>query len=320
MGEGSLFYFLGEETFLMQEKIDSMSIQYSDRELYEGKGADLNKILFSLNNGSLFSTKKFILIKNPVFLIKGLEDAQLGLFQEVLSAVSHTSHCVVIALMGEKADQRKKVFQVLKKKALVTEFQPFKDWEQEKIMAWIRSKVDALGFKIDMNALLGLFYVGGTNLQCLSSEIQKLCVYLGQNKEITLKDIHAVSGGASARWFSFNESIKEKRLADMLSSGGLLLESGEDPVRIMASIHSTIRFYIQMLLMVNDRKDAAQIGSSLGKNPYFVKQMLPFVRKHYTFSGLMSFYDLFNQRDFELKSGALSPEVALELVLIELCR
>lgn len=317
MTPSNLYFFCGEESFLMEERIAQLAATVAEKESFEGKGCELPKIMSVLMANSLFFSKKIILIKNPVFLSKSIEPAEVDLLQRFVQEALSGPHVVVIYMVGEKVDQRRKAVTLLKKSATFVEFNPFKDWEQEQVMQWIQQRVRLQGKSIDMDALVVLAQLGGQNLRFLSSEIEKLRVYIGDKASIGVEDVHASSGGMSARWFSFNEALKSGNRSSLLKTASLLMDSGEEPIKLMGGIHAALKFYLQMLYLDSKGVDSQRMATTLGKNPYFIKQVLGPVKKSYSLEKLKRIYRCLNQRDFEIKSGLINPEIGVELVLVE---
>ena len=316
----NLYFFCGEETFLMEEGIAKLLSTVSEKESFEGKGCELPKILGALMANSLFCTTKIVLIKNPVFLSKSIEAPELELLQALIQEALSGPHIVVIYMVGEKIDQRRKAVTLLKKHATFMEFHPFKDWEQDQVIQWIQQRVKLLGKTIDMDAVLSLAQMGGQNLRFLFSEIEKLRVYIGDKSAIGVEDVHASSGGVSARWFSFNEALKQGDVSTLLKTATLLMDSGEEPIKLMGGIHSTLKFYLQMIFLDSKGMDTTKMATTMGKNPYFVKQIFGAVKRKYSLEKLKRVYRFLNQRDFEIKSGLINPQIAVELVLMEVGR
>lgn len=316
----NLFFFYGEESFLLEEKVLELSAPFSEKEVFEGKEADLNKLALSLSSVSLFSSEKVVWVKNPVFLGKGIEGDELKVFDRFLSLALEGPHRVIVFVLGEKLDQRRKAVVALKKSASVQEFSAFKDWEQDQVEGWAQRRVKSVGKAIDQDALTALVQMGGQNLRYLAAEIEKLKTYVGDKTQIKLEDVHASSGGVSARWFSFNEAFKTADVKGLLRHSAQLMEAGEDPIKLMGGTHATLKFYFQMMALDAQGCDLAKMAQLLGKNPYFLKQVFPFVKKKYSLAKLKSLYASLNQKDIGIKSGQIDPEVALELVLTEVGR
>ena len=83
---------------------------------------------------------------------------------------------------------------------------------------------------------------------------------------------------------------------------------------------ANLRFYLQLLAGKNDGKTPQDIAKELGKNPYFVTQVMPFVQKAYTFDQLRALFHHLAKTDLAIKSGKIQAEAALQIVFTRFYR
>ena len=96
---------------------------------------------------------------------------------------------VIVFFVHGKADGRKKLYQVLKKKAVIVSFDPLDDRE---LAQWIASTLKKEGKKISLATCQKLWFSAGRDLTLLYNEIGKLAAYAGDREEITDGDVDAV--------------------------------------------------------------------------------------------------------------------------------
>ncbi|MFC1753341.1 DNA polymerase III subunit delta [Thermoproteota archaeon] len=317
---GQVQFFYGEEGFLIEEAVQAVSQKYdaNSKELFQEK-FELSGLSNAVSMVSLFSQSKVILIKNPWFLTETLNDKEFNILKTILEACINSANVMVIYMIGKKIDQRRKAVTYMKKNAETQEFQSFKDWEQNKVMEWIKQRVTSIGKRIGREALFAIEELGGTNLRYLAGEINKLATYTGNRAEITREDIAAVSAGANASIFQFSEALRIRDKKKVMSAVNKLFANNEDPIRLMGLVVSNIRLYYQILELLHQKADTQSMGRELAKNPYYLQKLIPDIRKHYTIDSLKQAFIMLNNRDFEIKTGKLKPRTALELALMEIC-
>jgi DNA polymerase-3 subunit delta len=314
---GQLLFIYGDEPFLAEEAVRDIQKKSGEYQLFEGQ-FDMGKIEHALLNTTLFGFSTTLILKSPWFLTKALTDIEVKQIQDLFASVPASPHTVVI-WAAEKIDQRKKLVAYLKKNAQATEFVSFKDWEQDKIVRWIQQRMGTLGKTIEPKAALALEQLGGTDLRFLSNELEKLHVYTGEQTRITFEDVHAVSSGAVGRIFQLSEALKARQLGNALEALTRLFDSNEEPIKLFGFIVSTLRLYLQILCVMERGESIQDMAQTLGKNPYYLKQLVPAVKKSFTRDKLQSVFLMLRDKDVAIKTGQIAPKTALELAIVEVC-
>jgi DNA polymerase III subunit delta len=322
MQESAIYFFYGDEAFLIEEAVSDLKRKLPSHSKERLSDKFSTNDLFNIaSTTSLFSEPKLILMKNPWFLFDAVSEKDAEKISEIIRSLkANEEHVLVIYVMGKNVDQRKKLAKFLKKEASLNEFSSFKAWEQDKVLSWIDRRFKKYGKSVDRNALLALEQIGGVNLRHIALEIEKIVTYLGERKQVLLDDVLSLSSsGASASIFHFNEAMKAKNLSKVMEIASLLLKNGEDPIRLLALIASNVRFYFQILCLSEQALSIQDIARSLGKNPYYLKQVLPHVKNKYSVSSLKNAFSLLNKKDIEIKSGKINAKAALSLALMGIC-
>ncbi len=314
MGKAELLF--GEETFLIDEHLQKVTSAFSSQDVQRfNEGAPIDQILMAVSMTSLFSASNAIVIKNPKWLTNAADDKELALLTQLFTLIPNQPHHVIVVVFGS-VDQRKKAAQLLKKHCEVTQYSPFKDWEQDKVLQWIQNRVKIYKKTMDQDAQMALENIGGSDLRQMASELEKLDIYTGSRTTITTADVQAMCAPANASIFDFTEALKLRQLPQALGALERLMEHGEDPVKLLGLISATYRLYLQLLALSAEKKTSADIAAKIGKNPYFIQKLLPEVKKRYSLAQVQKAYEALATCDFEIKTGKMKPELALELAVI----
>lgn len=312
-------FIFGDETFLIEDHIQGLLHQAPELEKEQFDGAfELNVLFGAVSTVSLFGQPKWVFVKNPSFLLNKLDDAGLGQLKSVVEAVQAGGHHLIVFCQGKKPDGRHKGVAYLKKALPAREFASFKDWEQDKVLNWIRDRVSGVRKSIDREALFALEELGGVNLRHLASQIEVLDIYTGERNVIVLDDVKATSGGAVSSIFQFNEAVKTRDAAGAILAAERLMSGGDDAIRLMGMLAANLRLYVQIMDLQTQRVSVQEMGKVLGKNPYFLKRLVGEVGKHYTLPVLTRLFCGLAERDFEIKTGRIEAKKALELALLSL--
>lgn len=307
-----LYFFYGEEGFLIEEKVHSIVRAYPahEKESFSDQ-FKLDDLYQSLSMMSLFSASKILLLKNPFFLFDTLTDAQIQQVFDIFKILSQTPHILIIYTQDKSVDMRKKMNAFLKKNAQSMEFVAFKEWEQSKVMAWAKQRVQIYHKTIEDQALMLLEESNGTNLRVIAQEIDKLCLYIGDRSVVTLNDVKILASGTQVSILDVMDAFKEKNAAKLVSVIQTLLTHGDDPIKLMGLLIANVRFFYQMAYLVQTKVPTSQMAQKTGKNPYYIDKLLPFVRKNYTCERLSAMMALLHEADIRLKTGKMSPQNAL---------
>ncbi len=309
----------GEEPFLIEESVKALSLPFSGFERFAApESIDLGSLYQAVATVSLFSTPKLIILRNPGFLSDSMSDADVAQFSLILESVKQQGHGFIIYLLNKKLDQRKKSFGVLKKNAQLHDFPAFKEWEQDKVIAFIQKTAKEKGKVIEPNAAFALEEMGGGQLQVLANEIEKLIVYTGNEPKITLADVKALHAGQLSSFYDLSQAMQSGEFSKMVQIVESLLHQHEDAVKILGAMAANFRLYLQLSLLDSEGKSADDMGRITGKNPYFIKRLIAPIKKSYTIEHLKSAMLACAKADLEIKSGVMRPPEAIEVLVITL--
>ncbi len=319
MESGAFFLVFGEEGFLVSDHVSKLIRQHptTAREHFEGE-IDLLGLLNSLLTADMFSPSKCVVVKDPWFFTRACDPADLQRLTDICAAAKSGPHRVIFYTAGKKPDMRRKEMTLIKKYAQALEFAPFKDWETDKIHAWVKTRAKQIGKSIDDSAVLALEQFAGTQLQRLALELDTLSVYVGEKPVITLSDVTAVCAGVSASLFQFQDALRDRNAAQVMAHAQRLMSGGEDPIKLIGVVASNIRLYYQILFLAGKGNTAQKIAETLKKHPFYIGKLLDAIKKKHSLAALKSAFKELAKADFNIKTGRIKPQVSLELALAKL--
>lgn len=307
----------GEETFLIDEHLHKLLEAFPPQDILRfSETTPVSELINAVSMTSLFAPRNALVIKNPKWLTHSADEKDLESLNQFFSICPSQPHSVVIVIYGT-FDQRKKAAQLVKKYCLMNQYSPFKDWEQDKVLAWIQNRVRLYNKTMDREALLALEAIGGSDLRQMAAELEKLDIYTGSRRDIRKQDVDAMCAPASTSTFDFTEALKSRKMPDALYALKQLLSHGEDPIKLLGLATASFRLYLQLLLLNQDKKTTAEMATILGKNPYFIQKLLPDIRKAYTIPKLCEVYEILAMCDADIKTGKSKPDIAIELAIVK---
>jgi DNA polymerase III subunit delta len=310
-----LIFLYGQDTYRSKQKLkeiigqykkihaSGLNLRYLDADKFE-------EFKDSIRQTSIFKEKKLFVLSN-VFASQDFKEKFLENSEEFLKTKD-------VILLYEDKDVLKtsKFFNFLKNRAKV---QKFDFLQGEKLKNWIRQEFLKLKTTINSQAIGKLIDFAGSDTWLLSNEIKKLVNFQKNKKEeISSRDIERiVSPVIETAIFKTIDAISRKDKKRALLLIHQHLEKGDNPLYLI----SMIGFQFRNLLIVKDliekRKPYYLISKIAGLHPFVVKKSYEQASK-FTLAELKKIYRKIFQADLNIKTGKISSETALDLLVAEI--
>jgi len=311
--------FHGSEDLLIEHSVDQIIAQT----LSDGtKGFNLDTLY-----GSKVSVQEVVAIASAfpmmserrIVIVKEFEKlATTEAAKEIFAAyLTRPLESTLLILIAGEVDFRRKPFTDLKKHATVVECKALYDNE---IPDWIVEGVKKSGRTIDPDAVMLLQEQVGNSLRALANEIEKIIIYLGEEKSVTLDHVSAVVGASKGYTiFDLQNAIGAKNLARAMSILAAMLQHGQSPQTIIIML---TRFFVQLWKLSDPgvhRLAPADLAKEVKVHPYFLRSLQQF-QSNYTQKHLESNFRVLLQADKLLKTTSREPHIVLDLLVYSLIR
>lgn len=319
-------FYYGEDTFTLGREIKTLKAGFAGmvEELETGDLPDgelKNRLQEVLQNQTLFSKKKLVILKNFLAVSKSFpasEEYLTGIIAGRLEEVT------VVVIETDKFDKRLKFFKALQKAAQTREFNIPVGRDLEN---WIREYLGNQGFKIETAALGEFIRLLGQNeeermydLWQVSSELEKLMLLAHAEKLITISHVReVVKPNISQNIFQLTNLFAEGKnreamfLLEKMMSSSAAAELKTQTIQIIGGLGSQIR----SLLLVKDleRESPAKIASLLGwkEGRVWINSKLA---KKFSTDKLVGMLRDLRALDLRLKTSEEPPKLLLSLFLL----
>jgi DNA polymerase-3 subunit delta len=224
-----------------------------------------------------------------------------------------------IILLANKLNTTHPLYQAVYKTGTIAIFYPLFD---NQAIAWLQEQSFQRAKKtISKPAANLLVQRLGTNLNNLSSELDKLILYVGDRTTIEEDDIMKASLDFPAEnVFSLIDAIGYRKKAQSLAIFKNLYEQGEELLSILYLIIRHFRILWQAKELQQQGKSLTQIAHAL--NIKFKKQQTTIWNqiKLFSFDELKRIFELFLQADLDLKSKDYKTHpLIMELLIHKVC-
>ena len=184
---------------------------------------------------------------------------------------------------------------------------------------WVHQRTQKYAGNIEPRAAALLAQNIGGNLRLLDQEIQKLLLYCGENKTITVDDVKVMVPYVQSADVIFNmvDAIGQRNARTAARYLHRLLSVGEHPLGIFGMVTRQFRLLIQVRWMMDHRHSEQDIVARLKLHPY-VGQKVRAQARQFTLEQLRAAYQLLSDSDLAIKRGLLDGDVALDLLIAQL--
>lgn len=311
-----VYLFYGTEEFLINREIKSIAkdnnIEDIDVSYYNLENDLLDNVLDDASMNSLFSTKKIMVVDNAYIFTGTVRKKGLNHNTELLIKYLSNSNPDTILIFtnnDESIDDRKKIVKNIKNNGTVKEFNKLKSNDN-----FIRQELN--DYKMSSTTIKAFSDYVSSNLAIIASEIEKLKLYKGDDKNITTDDIFNVcSELIDVDLNELTNSIVNKNIKKALKIYEELVKQGEEPLQIIIRLANQFRIIYQVKELSKKGYSNKDITNILGIHPYRIQKAL---ENSYQFSSqkLLEYLKKLAKIDEDIKMG-LTDNMALELFILE---
>ncbi|HUT04666.1 MAG TPA: DNA polymerase III subunit delta [bacterium] len=270
----SVLFLYGEEEFLITEARERITEALKRRlgeaaELVEVPGGveDLRAILSELLSSSLFSSNKVVLVRDFTAVAgKGASKKKevLDFAGRLGAGLPKGKFCVLSVC---ESGTPVAAFAKSLKNAVVLNFPKIKSFpgmqvQRDPLFAFVGEFLTRSGKTITSDAFLALKDSVGTDLRTICSELEKLCLFVGEKNRIDAKDVDAIVSAARQRAsFELADAVARKNVGQAFETLANLLRENTPPLFIVQSLASQFRYLLQARVLLSRHLDEAQVSA-----------------------------------------------------------
>ncbi|HKF23913.1 MAG TPA: DNA polymerase III subunit delta [Candidatus Angelobacter sp.] len=196
--------------------------------------------------------------------------------------------------------------------------------EESDGMRWIIEHAHEQGVKVEQDAARELMDALGADMMMVSRELEKLILYVGEKKQITLGDVETVVLAAKQRsLYELTDAISAKDKARALAVLDAMLLSGEGDDAAIGHLYMLARTFRQMLVILEKGvRDSRAIWQALWQGfrvpPFAAEDIIRQARRYKSRRELTRAIKLVARADLAVRSNPPSKRLVLEQLMIEL--
>lgn len=305
---------------LMEDEVNKI-VGNNAYETFDLNSVTLDEVIEEAAYFSLFDDSKYMVVKNAsVFGAsnRGGEDKVSKKDSKLLKYLEDPNPTtVLIFTINGKIDGKKKIVKTIKDKYNYIEIPDLKVWE---IYDKFSTSLKKEGYKIDKDTLYYIINNSLNNYDLVYNEILKIKLYYGDKKDIKYEDVkHIVSHVLEDNDFKFVDAVMAKKMEDAFKLLDDLYLQMVDPLRLMSKINSNVRNTLLTKKLVNTHSKQ-DIMNLLGLSMPFMFDKIVNIMNYYTEEELEKDLVLICDLNYKIKIGKISDKLALQLVIMQVCK
>ena len=269
--EGEEEYFIDKVMNYAEHSILDQSQAGFNLTVFYGKDAAWPDVVNACCRYPMFSERQVVLLKEAQQM-RDIEKLESYIEKPLDSTV------LVISYKEKKVDGRTKFAKLLKEKGVLLSTKKIYD---NQLPQWTEEIVHSHGYEISKKALMLVVDHIGNDLSRIENEIEKILVNLGSRKTINEDDIEEYIGiSKEFNVFEFQNALATKDLANCMRIVQYF-EANPKAAPIQLIFPSLYSFFSKLYMIhgLNNRDEKA-VASSIGVNPFFVKDYLQAVKMY----------------------------------------
>lgn len=245
---------------------------------------------------------------------KGQKDWQV--FAEYIKQIPETTVLILFDV-----DMDSKAYSPLLKalSPLAKEVFSLSELKGRELISWIRDYTVSNKRKITVSAVNILADYAGADLWLLSGELDKLMIYCGE-REITEKDVKEVTSFVrEENIFALVDAVLDGRVKEAQLMLHRMLNYGTAPQQIMGMIERQLSIILRVKELSRELPPM-EVKAKLGLSPKYPLDKTIKQAKNFTIPRLRRAFHCLLDTDVAIKTGKYEDYLALDLMVIDLCR
>jgi DNA polymerase-3 subunit delta len=191
-------------------------------------------------------------------------------------------------------------------------------------MRWVIDQAQREGVKVEQDAARELVDALGADMMLVSRELEKLILFVGEKKQITLGDVETMVFAAKHRsLYELTDAISAKDKTRALAVLDALLSSGDGEDAAIGHLYMLSRTFRQMLVVLEKNvRDSRTIWQALWQGfrvpPFAAEDLIRQARRYKSRRELTRALRLIARADFSLRTNPPSKRLILENLVMQL--
>ncbi|MFC1977286.1 DNA polymerase III subunit delta [Chloroflexota bacterium] len=329
-----MYILSGQDDFSLTQSLEEIKREIGDQAVLvgsittlDGQQVTLNQLRTICETVPFLAGKRLVIIKGLLerFDAKGRPGRQRKTtrtdqqdeYKSLGTYIGTIPDSTVVVLLESKIAGNNPLFRELADKAVVKSFPLVRG---TRLSQWVQKQVNEEGGSITPQAVGLLAKLVGSNLWAMASEINKLVLFTS-GRRIEEDDVAAlVSDAQQVNVFAMVDAIVEFKVELAGQSLQRLLQSGAAPAYLLVMLSRQVQLIVRAKELGKQRKPKTEIQNRLGLTSEFVLRKTLEQASRYSLPRLRGVYHQLLETDLSIKTGKYGGELALTILVAELCQ
>jgi DNA polymerase III subunit delta len=310
-----VYYLFGEDSFniestykAIEKFVEPFIASDFDKETYYGENQTYANIIGLASTFPFGSEKKLIILKQA----EKPRDKK-----EIINYLQSPADFSVLVFLheGSISNPESEPYKTLKQKGFIFEA---KELKGKALIDWLISYVEKTGKTISYDNAQMLTDISGENRNTLESQLEKIILYIGDNKEITIDSIRGLSTSLKQYTiFDLQNAIGKKTQAGALKVAYNLINNGSELIQIVAMLNKYFTGLAKLSELTATNTNEYQIARTLGTHPYYLKDYRN-ARKMFSDKQLANVFSALLKADLSIKTTSIDNYTLISILIAEI--
>lgn len=316
----------GADDFSLREKLTELKRGWGDEEslavnttILEGRHLALAQLVNACSVPPFLGANRLVIVEGLLSRFEQKTGGSASGFDEwkgLSEYVPSMPATTLLTLIDGKIANRNPLLKRLAPTSEVLEFAPPKG---TRLHQWIQSRMAKSGGEMSPQAIRRLTDLAGENLWTLANEIDKLCLYV-RGRRIEVEDVEqATSYGREVSVFPLVDAIVERRVAAAMRLMHQSFAEGTSATYLLFMLARQLRLMVRAHELSEQGFSLAEKRGQLGLSANYPIERLLRQSASYSMPRLIEVYQKLVETDVAIKTGRWKDELALDLLVAEVC-
>ncbi len=312
-----VYYLFGEDSYSVDSIVDVIEKTVQpfitsdfDKEVLYGENQTFTNIIGLASTFPFGSEKKLIIVKQA----EKLKDKKEK--KEIISYFESPAEFTVLVFLheGTITNPTSEPYKTLANQGYLFEA---KELKGKSLIDWLISTVEKNGKTISYDNAQLLTDISGENRNALESQLEKIFIYVGDSKEITIESIRGLSTSLKQYTiFDLQNAIGKKNKSASLKVVFNLLKNGMEPIQIIAMLNKYFTSLARLNELTAANTNEFQVARIMGTHPFYLKDYHS-ARRVYSDKHLTAAFSALLKADLTIKTTSLDDYTLLSVLIAE---
>ena len=279
----------------------------------DGSEVRLAAILDEAASGSLLAGKRVLVVRNAAALLSSAGQAEIDALGRYVESPNPD---VVLIFDDESVDKRRQPVKLLTSKAETVECDRLKGQDLRNSMI---THARERGYALPPPAAAMVEELLGSDLMLIFNALDKVMTYCGERKQIEMEDLErSLNVAREPAMWELTEALSVRDASAALEALGRLLDGGNHPLQVSASVRFRIRTLLMVREMLERNMPTQKIAQEAGLR--FRPEQVIRQARLFKLEELRRFNRLLFDLENGIKSAGVDERFLLEDTVYRICR